>query len=55
MATAERIDEVGTLERCGRLLGRIGVEGPSREKPNRLRDGGLEEAAVLRVCAAVCR
>jgi hypothetical protein len=55
MTAAERIDEVRTLERRGRLVGWVvGVEeGTTREQTYGLRYGGLEEAAILRVRAAM--
>jgi hypothetical protein len=52
---AERVDEVRGLERGGGLPGRVVLvqERAAREEADRLRDGGLEEAAELRMCRAV--
>lgn len=55
VTAAERVDEVWALQRGGGLLWRIAgsKERAARQETDRLRYCRLEEAAELRMCAAM--
>lgn len=55
VTAAERVDEVWTFQRGGRLLWRVvgSEEWAARQETYCLRYGRLEKTAELRVCAAM--